>query len=162
MLARAENRKGNVVSKMNMYNRTIFMLKYMYTVLFDGRSTKQIQVHAYPQDFYISLHVHLHVYETHIVLYEWVRDNLFTVDSFIFVGCFPCLAKKKKKNFYFFPWFTYSLQIAYCTTCFLFFKGEMTLQEQTHHYIYRNKSHTKTFIDGFKVNNTGKERESYL
>lgn len=70
MLARAENRKGNVVSKMYMYNRTIFMLKYMYIVLFDGRSIKQIQVHVYPQDFYISLHVHLHVYETHTVLYE--------------------------------------------------------------------------------------------
>lgn len=83
-----------------------------------------------------------------------------SIHSFLWVA-FPAL-QKKKKNFYFFPWFTYSLQIAYCTTRFLFFKGEMTLQEQTHHYIYRNKSHTKTFIDGFKVNNTGKERESYL
>lgn len=51
MLARAENRKGNVhvVSKMYMYNRTIFMQKYI--VLFDGRSIKHIQVYVYPQDF---------------------------------------------------------------------------------------------------------------
>lgn len=46
MLARAENKKGNVhvVSKMYMYNRTIFMQKYI--VLFDGRSIKHIQVYC--------------------------------------------------------------------------------------------------------------------
>lgn len=46
MLARAENMKGNVhvVSKMYMYNRTIFMQKYIE--LFDGRSIKHIQVHC--------------------------------------------------------------------------------------------------------------------
>lgn len=36
MFARAENRKGNVVSKTYMYNRTIFMLKYIVLVMEDA------------------------------------------------------------------------------------------------------------------------------
>lgn len=36
MFARAENKKDNVVSKTYMYNRTIFMLKYIVLVMEDA------------------------------------------------------------------------------------------------------------------------------
>lgn len=92
MLARAENRKGNVhvVSKMYMYNRTIFMQKYI--VLFDGRSIKHIQVHCLsPRFLNFATSTCTCIWN---ILYEWVRNNLITVNSFIFVGCFLCILKK--------------------------------------------------------------------
>lgn len=60
------------------------MLKYIVLVMEDA-----LNKYKYiPKIFNISLH--LHVYETHILLYEWVRNNLITVNLFLLVA-FPAL-----------------------------------------------------------------------
>lgn len=124
MLARAENTKGNVhvVSKMYMYNRTIFMQKYI--VLFDGRSIKHIQVHCLsPRFLNFATSTCTCIWNTFTL---WVSQKQFNYSQFIhFVGCFLCILKKN--YFYFIPRFTYCLQKAYCTICFLFFIREIPL-----------------------------------
>lgn len=94
MLARAENTKGNVhvVSKMYMYNRTIFMQKYI--VLFDGRSIKHIQVHCLsPRFLNFATSTCTCIWNTYTL---WVSQKQFNYSQFIhFVGCFLCILKKK-------------------------------------------------------------------
>lgn len=58
------------------------MLKYIVLVMEEA-----LNKWVYSQDFNISLHLHVNVYET---LYEWVRNNLITVNLFLLVA-FPAL-----------------------------------------------------------------------
>lgn len=94
MLARAENKKGNVhvVSKMYMYNRTIFMQKYI--VLFDGRSIKHIQVHCLsPRFLNFATSTCTCIWNTYTL---WVSQKQFNYSQFIhFCRLFPLYFEKK-------------------------------------------------------------------
>lgn len=122
MLARAENRKGNVhvVSKMYMYNWTIFMQKYI--VLFDGRSIKHIQVYCLsPRFLNFATSTCTCIWNTCTL---WASQKQFNYCQFFhFCRLFPLYHEKKRL------FLLYSM----VTMCFLFFMGEKTLQVQTHH-----------------------------
>lgn len=95
MLARAENRKGNVhvVSKMYMYNRTIFMQKYI--VLFDGRSIKHIQVYCLsPRFLNFATSTCTCIWNTCTL---WASQKQFNYCQFFhFCRLFPLYHEKKK------------------------------------------------------------------